>query len=395
MTTKNKESWPEIDLLRGFAVIFMLVNHSVLSWTNYEDGNHALLSALFFVGSYAPAIFFFVTGVGYGVAHKVGKVASFSSVFFKVIILLIADVFLRGALSTSFPTFGLDFLGFIGLSMLVLYALRGRFYGVLLAIILLVVILFLRFAFPKFLNLYGIDIGNSYYISVFTGQAGYKISGFSYWLVPWLIYPLAGFLLGVLIEGRKAYIESSKLIPLCLLVVGIFTSIVSAYLLSKGLPIFRWGSMSFNFFISSIACISLLLFLVCIFFRFEVFTRLISPISLRGVSSLAIVPIHYFFIHIYSYYNIDSMPSSLYLFVAPLWIGLCITLANLVQSASLKSISYNSPMVKWVAVFFLLVSILLKVFFPVSPINFMVSFFAEIVLCFMLSFNFQKTKVSS
>ena len=389
MLTKNRESWSEIDLLRGLAVIFMLINHSVLAFTGYEGESNSLLHVLFFLGSYAPVIFFFVTGLGYGVAHQVGRLASFSGVFYKVMILLVADVFLRGALSTSFPTFGMDFLGFIGLSMLFLYFLRGRSYGVYLAIILIMVIFLLRFASAKLISFFNFEIENSYFLSVFTGQAGYRIPGFSYWIIPWLIYPLAGFLLGVAIKGRKNYIDSSLVIPFLLLSVGVLASLLSFYLLSKGMVIFRWGSISFNFFISSIACLLLLLFLVCLFSRYKVFNRLNSMISLRGVSSLAIVPIHYVFIHLYGYFQIDKVPLYTYLIAGSVWICCCIFLANSVQNASLKLSSYDYSIAKWGCVF-LLTCTVLKILFSVAPVNFLLSFIAEIVLCLMLSFNFRK-----
>ena len=394
MLNKNRENWSEIDLLRGLAVIFMLVNHSILVFTNYDAEGDSVLHALFFIGSYAPVIFFFVTGVGYGVAHQVGKVAPLSSVFYKVLILLVADIFLRGALSNSFPTFGLDFLGFIGVSMLFLYLLRGRSYGVSLALILILVIFLLRFASPKIFGLFNYNIEDSYALSVFAAQEGYKISGFSYWIVPWLIYPLSGFLLGVLMKGRRNYINSSSFIPFSLLFVGVFIVLCSAYLLDQGMVIFRWGSVSFNFFISSIACLFLLLFVVCLFSRYSVFNRLNAVLSLRGVSSLAIVPIHYVFLHLYSYYQLDKLSSYLYLIAALLWIYCCIVLSNLVQTTSAKLSSYGYFMISWGCVF-LLGCALLKVFFPVEPANFLLSFLAELALCFMLSFNFKKTKVSS
>ncbi len=57
--------WKELDILRGLAAILMIINHvgyKTLAPNLTEGG---LSGTLVFIGSFAPVLFFFVTGVGF------------------------------------------------------------------------------------------------------------------------------------------------------------------------------------------------------------------------------------------------------------------------------------------------------------------------------------------
>ena len=70
---------------------------------------------LVFLGSFAPVLFFFLTGLGYGVQSAAGKRPRGQGYLIKVGILLLADALMWMKPGTYV---GNDFLGFIGLSML-------------------------------------------------------------------------------------------------------------------------------------------------------------------------------------------------------------------------------------------------------------------------------------
>lgn len=59
--------WQEIDVLRDLAAILMVVNHVGYKTLDPHQLNGSLAGNLVFIGSFAPVIFFFVTGVGYGI----------------------------------------------------------------------------------------------------------------------------------------------------------------------------------------------------------------------------------------------------------------------------------------------------------------------------------------
>src|SRR4028118_1321384 len=121
-TPKVSIHWTELDILRGLAALLMIVNHlgyKILA-PHLIDGRVA--GSFLFISSFAPVLFFFVTGVGYGIQSSQKKKAShWYVVFNKVIILVLADLLMHWS---EGRWLGLDFLGFIGLSSLVLEFVR-------------------------------------------------------------------------------------------------------------------------------------------------------------------------------------------------------------------------------------------------------------------------------
>lgn len=114
-----RTKWDELDLFRGFAALFMLLNHAGFAWlAPHLATGHSPSGLLTFLGSFAPVLFFFATGIGYGIQTCIGKrEQSDYGLLNKVGILLFCDLF---SAWTRGLAFHFDFLSFIALSMLVL-----------------------------------------------------------------------------------------------------------------------------------------------------------------------------------------------------------------------------------------------------------------------------------
>ena len=130
---EKKFSWQELDILRGLAALLMIVNHGGYEVLISDLATHGISGFIIFIGSSAPVLFFFIIGVGYGLqsGQKI-KPNYWSDVIYKVIILILADQFFfwkRGQL------IGLDFLGFIAFSTLVMAGIRVSKKTLLYAII--------------------------------------------------------------------------------------------------------------------------------------------------------------------------------------------------------------------------------------------------------------------
>src|SRR5574338_814206 len=106
---QTKVYWPELDVLRGLAALLMIVNHAgykILAPNLIEDGTFA--GNLLFICSFAPVLFFFVTGVGYGIQSiQKKKVGHWHVILNKMFILVLADLLMHWS---EGRWLGLDFL---------------------------------------------------------------------------------------------------------------------------------------------------------------------------------------------------------------------------------------------------------------------------------------------
>lgn len=392
----DRKVWPALDILRGIAVLYMLVNHVAVAWLKPEFANEGIAGILNFVGSFAPVLFFFTTGLGYGVAHKVGHYANFADVAIKAGILILADIFMRGG---DFLSFGWDFLAFIGFSMLILSTIRGRKYALTIATLLMAALFLIRYilgseaVYARFLP----EQAQTHFVLSLLGREGF--TDVSYWFTPWLIYPLAGFVIGATANKIVPLLstQSNKqhlLIFILLVVGGVLSSLVSYMLLQKGAILFRWGTMSINFFIASIAMVCLCLAVTWLLSDILKKQRLNTLLSMRGVSSLAIVPIHYFVIKMLAPYFGFQLEQGTYLLAILFLIPLCFYLARLTDKCA-KIIGASASR-KLLIVFILLVAIAglistLGLFHSIY-INHTLAFIAQIILCLMLGFSYSKRK---
>ncbi len=283
---KNNE-FSELDVWRGFAIIFMIANHAGLVFLIDYEFRNALETAIVFIGSFAPVLFFFITGFGYGISSGQGR--NNWSLCYKASILILMDVLLRGG---SVYAFGWDFLGFIALSMIIVNAVRGANRPIFICVTLMAILLGLRFVIGPLLDRFGaVGQGDNMAASLL-GLSSF--AGVSYWLTPWLFYPLLGFVAGTYYKGhRENLMRFKNTTSLCLLAVGSVFLFAAWILKLNDMIFFRWGTMSVSWFILSIAVLllsAMTAWLVSVQWSWGHWSRHLAQ---RGVSCLVIVPIHY------------------------------------------------------------------------------------------------------
>jgi len=270
--------------------------------------------------------------------------------------------------------------------MLVLHFLKGRAYALEWSFALIGFLVLVRFVSPVLLSSLG-EPENKIIAIIYGGQT---LKGVSYWFVPWLVYPLAGFILGVLYNRHyKLWLQKGQLIMGCFFFLGLLVLFISLYLEKRGMIYFRWGSVSINFFIISFSALSLSLLLACMLAKLPDNSFLVNTLSISGVSSLAVVPIHYFFIDVAGNYFSGFLSSFHYYFLCPLFIYINIVLAAQVDffiKARLASFNKNH--------FFFIVTIIVGcaaflVFSNFILINLVVILVAQLLLCVLISFPHQ------
>ena len=266
----------QLDLFRGIAAIFMIVNHAGYQLLGAAAIGGGWPTWLVFVGSAAPALFFFATGVGSGLAAGSGEPAA--SVLRKVVLLLLADALLNWSTGTLL---GLDFFGFAAVATATLFIVRRARRPVVLAVVLLALVLAARFGLASVAR--G-RIGDDSLLAFITGIA--PVRHVSYPLGPWLAFPLLGFLLGRQwrqgAASQEAWIVGAAA-ALCLA--------LSALLAARGAPVFRWGSVSIAYFLCAIGIVATAW--SCADRAVAALPALAQRASLRGPASLLIVPLHY------------------------------------------------------------------------------------------------------
>ncbi len=266
----------QLDLFRGLAAILMIVNHAGYQLLGADAVGGGWPTWLVFVGSAAPALFFFATGVGSGLAAGDGEPAA--SALRKIVLLLLADALLNWSTGTLL---GLDFFGFAAVSTATLFGVRRarrpeRVAGVLLALVLIA-----RFGLAPVVH--G-RIPDDSLLAFVTGNAA--VHHISYPLGPWLAFPLLGFLIGR--RWRQAGSSQEAWI------VGITAASClasSALLAACGAPVFRWSSVSIAYFLCAVGIVAAAWLLAE---RAVVaLPAMAQRTSLRGPASLLIVPLHY------------------------------------------------------------------------------------------------------
>jgi uncharacterized membrane protein len=285
-SSSARSRWDELDLLRGIAGVLMVANHTGYKWLGDATLADPVVRAIVFAGSCAPVVFFTTSGIGYGLQVGSGRAADPWGLARKVVILLVADALLWIG---NVPRFGLDFLGFIGLSMLVLDPLRRARRAVPLAVAGIAAITVLRYGVGEAVK--GLPGGTGEVMRAALGVG--VIEGVSYPLLPWLAYPLTGFLLGAAARDARAWVDRR----FAIVIAGLFGlalggGTVCAWLVHGGRQLHRWGYVSLAFYAASFVAIALTVALALVLARHggALARRLLE---LRGVASLALVPWHY------------------------------------------------------------------------------------------------------
>ena len=281
--------WSELDIVRGLAVIFMIANHLGVSTPASE--NSPTVSFLTFLGSMAPVLFFVVTGLGYGVGSTWKGRKSGDQYLTKLGILYAADAFLwlqPGRLV------GNNFLGFIALSGLLLEWIRRSSRSLQVSLALAVLVTLTRFGIGPWVRSHHGFTYDGGWVPFLMGIGG--MEGFAYPPCPWLVYPLLGFAL-----GRIAGLNAPRIMArrgawgLGLLVVAAGFSAIGMWLVSRGSTPFRWGTMSISFFLITLGVIPAALAVSLFLCRGDAPSTLGRLITLGGVRSLAVVPLHYLY----------------------------------------------------------------------------------------------------
>jgi uncharacterized membrane protein len=288
----GKRSWPEIDFLRGLAALLMILNHGGNNLLRGGAGGPGFIARLVFLGGCAPVLFFFTTGVGYGLKLGQAKKPNYwQSILYKATILLLAD-------QLSFWSrglwYGLDFFGFIAFSMIVLAAIRLLRHSAIYAALGFIAAFVLRFLVGPFMIRKGIAIDGLLLWLVGTGS----LDNVSYPFAPWIGYPFAGYLFGAALASRKM-IEGRKRMIIAASLLAVFTICLMASLMMRrrGLVFFRWGTVSLGFYVMSYAVLAMGI-LACLGVDFTLKGRIRKSLALRGISSFAVVPVHYILISI-------------------------------------------------------------------------------------------------
>lgn len=320
--------WAELDILRGIAAVSMIVNHlgyKILHPAELSDG---LTSNLVFIGSFAPVLFFFVTGVGYGIQSiKPQKANHWAILLNKVMILIIADQFFYWS---SGRWIGLDFLGFIGFSCVVLEFIRSSRHPVLYSWAGLIIISSLRYGIGPHLKVseslgYGREFANW-----LLGTS--SVDGISYPLSPWMGYPLLGYLVGYMAAHYPDLLKQRWLrLSLYLSFLAILPLTTGMILAHKGSPFFRWGTVSLSYYIASFATIMLALVGAILIFQVRPLKMIEKHLSLPGIASFAIVPIHYFLIYLLEVIKLEKLSSLSFYGVAIVTLLLSFLIAKLVN----------------------------------------------------------------
>jgi uncharacterized membrane protein len=294
-TQKKSIHWRELDVLRGLAALFMIVNHVGYETLAPNQIDGSLAGSLLFISSFAPVLFFFVTGVGYGIQSSQKKKASpWYGIVNKVIILVLADLLMHWS---EGKWLGLDFLGFIGLSSLVLEFIRRSKSPLTYCLVGFVAVSLMRFLVGPFIHSLGYDQQGWGIVSWLLGTK--DTPGVSYPLSPWLAYPFAGYLIGAAAMHYRGFIENHRLrVVSGLLMLGGLPAIASLILLKRGASFFRWGTVGIGFYVLSFTVILLGIAGVLALCGNQRLRVCQEALSLRGIASLAVVPVHYFLIYL-------------------------------------------------------------------------------------------------
>lgn len=268
----------DLNVLRGLAGLYMVIHHV---WARYPVPVSGLGRALVELGSSAPVLFFFATGAGYGLqAARRGPIAA--STWKKAGLLLLADQLLN---FWQQRPIGLDFLGFIALSMIVLEWIARRERPVAVACTIASAAAAVRYVLgaQAVLGRLGLDGDGAAWFQLLVGATG--VNGLSYPPCPWLVYPLLGFAVArtaPALGPRRTWVA---------LAAALLGSAALTWLLARaGLVFFRWGTVSAAFFVLTFAVLSGSIAAALALVRLP---RLAAALSLRGVAALVLVPLHY------------------------------------------------------------------------------------------------------
>ncbi len=267
----------------------MLLNHAGVSLLRPEliGETWSVGGALTFFGSFAPVLFFFTTGFGYGWSDPgPPRAGEKLDALYKAAVLIAADVLLRGG---DWLSFGWDFLGFIGFCIVAVHPLRRHKRAEWLAVAIIAALLLLRFVGAPLVLLLMNEGALQTFSSQLLGQK--SVHDVSYPITPWLVYPFVGFLLARWV--RKFEASKQPLAGGGIWITSAGVTALAWMLASLGMPVGRWGTMSFAYFIASLGVLSTCVAMGFTLERTRPGRSFAKRIAVAGLSSLAFVPLHY------------------------------------------------------------------------------------------------------
>jgi hypothetical protein len=282
-----------LDVLRGLAAVAMVFNHTGVAWLAAHDATAGLSGLLVFLGSMAPVLFFFATGVGIGLSPgRLQRPGGLQDLAWKATLLVVADQLL---LMKDGIAPGLDFFGFIALSMVVVAWVDQQRRAVTWALALIAASLTLRYGLAPQLP----SSWNAWWPLAYAG--GYASAhGTAYPLSPWIVFPLAGYVLarwgvypGDAGNSVSAGTMGASHWPAALWLAGVaaVATLAAAGLWWMGKGFHRWGSMNLPFFIAAVGVLAVSLWVADALSRR--FVGAAEGLALRGAAAFIVVPAHY------------------------------------------------------------------------------------------------------
>jgi uncharacterized membrane protein len=378
ITASGFRYWPELDLIRGIACAMMVINHAGYKWLTNQHANSGATGVMVFIGSFAPVVFFFVTGVGIGLRGQRSK--KFISVIYKALLLILANELLSWAAGRWVT---LDFLGFIGLTMIILECISRTRRPQIFSAVLFLAVLLLRFIVgPVFKH--HVNGAARTLIANFLGVK--EVAYVGYPICPWLSYPLLGYLLGSFVHRYASKVDDRyKNIAAIALLLGVSMGGCAFVMASLGFPVFRWGLLSIAYFIAGIACLSSCIAVCLIICRVTTLKSFVQLTSLRGVSSLAVVPLHYGIIELTSRggMRIDNKFATI-LFASGALVFIAITFwaaRRVKATAELIAERINPKVIGALAIVISCIIGLYVVGHPISTAGYWLAIFGQLALC--------------
>ena len=374
--------WKELDVLRGLAALLMIVNHVGYN-TLAPDLINGIAGSLLFISSFAPVLFFFVTGVGYGIqSSQKKKLGHWYVIFNKVIILFLADLLIHWSAGRWL---GLEFLGFIGLSSLVLEFIRRSKSPLTYCFIGFVAISIIRYLLGPVIHSLGYPQQGWWLLDWIIGTSA--IDGVSYPLSPWMAYPLAGYIVGAAAMRYRDYIKTHRLrVVFGLLMLAGMPAIASLILLQRGSSFFRWGTVSLGFYIVSFAILLVSIAGILALCGEPRLSVCQNALSLKGIASLAVVPVHYFLIDLVTRMGAKGVNLLSYGMIAIAVLIASFLLARFVETLSNMMLKIKQQKLVWyglASMFLLAVALTLIYNRESTSLVMLTRTFGQIVLCLL------------
>ena len=256
----------------------MIVNHAGYRLLSPADADTGWTGLAVFLGSFAPVVFFFATGFGIGLGvAATGRAPPLLDTAWKAALLVVAD---QVAYWAAGEFYGLNFFSFIGIAMLTVSLVARAPRSTALALAITVALLLVRYGLGPLVR---DDAGNGALVDWVVGVRG--VPALAYPLTPWMVYPLVGFVLALRYAGpsRRWLLGSAA--------VGVLAGGAAVALVALHSALFRWGTVSASFFVLSLGVLAVAGLASMLLARGA--PQAAATLSLRGVASFAVIPLHY------------------------------------------------------------------------------------------------------